>query len=425
MRKKYLDKKLLRLKAKRDALTKRALESQSADEVRSINDKLSELNDEIADIQEELDAIAADEADEQRNDPPADAHHVNADIVGNTVGTFTPGEHRTNVDPYSTMEYRTAFKSYVQRGTPVPTKLLKRSGGDAGPTVTEDIGLIVPTTIMNEFIKKLPEKAYGKLYAKARKLNVKGGVKFPISDLKANFKWITETTVSPRQKAGDIKEYVQFLYNIGEVRVSQTLLSSIEALEVFESQLVEIMLEAYIEAQEKAMLLGTGEGQPLGILNDTRITNVVELTEAEFSDWKQWRKKLFAKVPLSLRRKGEFVFPVGTVESNLMTMADDVGRPIFKDAAGVDFTDDSIDGKFFGREVNLVEPDVIVDFDEASAGDVVGVYFQPKDYAFNTQLIFGIKRYFDEETNQWVNKGITVTDGKMLDVKNCWIIKKK
>jgi hypothetical protein len=108
-----------------------------------------------------------------------------------------------------------------------------------------------------------------------------------------------------------------------------------------------------------------------------------------------------------------------------MTMADDVGRPIFKDAAGVDFTDDSIDGKFFGREVNLVEPDVIVDFDEASAGDVVGVYFQPKDYAFNTQLTFGIKRYFDEETNQWVNKGITVTDGKMLDVKNCWIIKKK
>jgi HK97 family phage major capsid protein len=180
-----------------------------------------------------------------------------------------------------------------------------------------------------------------------------------------------------------------------------------------------------LKRRKRQCFSARAKDSPSGILNDARITNVVELTEAEFSDWKQWRKKLFAKVPLSLRRKGEFVFPVGTVESNLMTMADDVGRPIFKDAAGVDFTDDSIDGKFFCREVNLVEPDVIVNFDEASAGDVVGVYFQPKDYAFNTQLTFGIKRYFDEETNQWVNKGITVTDGKMLDVKNCWIIKKK
>ena len=68
--------------------------------------------------------------------------------------------------------------------------------------------MIIPTTIMNEFIKKV-SKVYGQLYSKVRKLNIQGGVKFPISDLKANFKWITEKTVSDRQKAGDIKEYVE------------------------------------------------------------------------------------------------------------------------------------------------------------------------------------------------------------------------
>lgn len=419
-RKKILEKRLARLMAKKTTLTERALASEDANEVRSINAELSELNDEIAETKEEIDAI---DSDEQRSNPPANAQHVNAGIVGNTVGTFEP-QKRENEDPYGTMEYRTAFKNYVQRGTPIPANLIQRAGGDPGPSVTEDIGLIIPSTIMNEFIKDV-QKVYGQIYAKVRKLNIKGGVKFPISDLKANFKWITETTVSPRQKAGDIKEYIEFSYNIGEIRVSQTLLSNIVSLNLFESEITRIMVEAYVEAMDKGIFWGTGNGQMLGIFNDPRVTNVVEFTAAEFADWKAWRKKLFATIPLSKRGKGEFVFPASTVESNLMTMEDGVGRPLFREATDLTFTDSSNSGRFFGRDVTLVEPDVIGDFETASAGDIVGLFWVPTDYAINTQLQFGMKRYFDEETNQWVNKGLTIVDGKMLDTTACYIIKKK
>lgn len=423
MRKKFLEKRMLRLKAKKETLTKRALASEDANEVRSINDEIAEINEEIAETQEELDAVAADEAEETRSNPPTNAQHVNAGIVGNTVGTFEP-QKRESEDPYGTMEYRTAFKNFVQRGTPIPANLVQRAGGDPGPSVTEDIGLIIPSTIMNEFIKDV-QKVYGQIYAKVRKLNIKGGVKFPISDLKANFKWITETTVSPRQKAGDIKEYIEFSYNIGEIRVSQTLLSNIVSLNLFESEITRIMVEAYVEAMDKGIFWGTGNGQMLGIFNDPRVTNVVEFTAAEFADWKAWRKKLFASIPLSLRGKGEFVFPASTVESNLMTIEDGVGRPLFREATDLTFTDSSTSGRFFGRDVTLVEPDVIGDFETASAGDIVGLFWVPTDYAINTQLQFGMKRYFDEETNQYVNKGLTIVDGKMLDTKCCYIIKKK
>lgn len=423
MRNKFLEKRMLRLKAKKETLTKRALASEDASEVRSINEDLAELNEEIAEIQEELDAVAADEAEETRSNPPTNAQHVNAGIVGNTVGTFEP-QKRESEDTYGTMEYRTAFKNYVQRGTPIPANLIQRAGGDPGPSVTEDIGLIIPSTIMNEFIKDV-QKVYGQIYAKVRKLNIKGGVKFPISDLKANFKWITETTVSPRQKAGDIKEYIEFSYNIGEIRVSQTLLSNIVSLNLFESEITRIMVEAYVEAMDKAIFWGTGNGQMLGVFNDPRVTNVVEFTAAEFADWKAWRKKLFATIPLSMRGKGEFVFPASTVESNLMTMEDGIGRPLFREATDLTFTDSSNSGRFFGRDVTLVEPDVIGDFETASAGDIIGLFWVPTDYAINTQLQFGMKRYFDEETNQWVNKGLTIVDGKMLDTKACYIIKKK
>lgn len=434
-RKKVLEKRLARLQAKKTKLTERALASQDAAEVRSINEELGELNEEIAETQEEIDTIEEVTPDQepdpnqQRSNPPVGAQQVNngipmASYSQNPAGT----QQRENKDPYASMEYREAFKSYVQRGTPIPENLTQRAGGDAGPTVAADLGMIIPTTIMNEFIKKV-SKVYGQLYSKVRKLNIQGGVKFPISDLKANFKWITETTPSGRQKAGDVKEYVEFSYNIGEIRVSQTLLSQVVALQMFEEEIVRIMTEAYVEAMDKGIIAGTGAGQMLGILKDTRVTeqtgHIIEFTAEQFGNWEQWRKRLFSMIPLSKRGKGEFIFTASTVESNLLTMKDANNRPIFKEAAELNVGESATDGRFYGREVTMVEPDIVADFDTAGSGDVVGVYWIPDDYAINTNLAFGMKRYFDEDKNEWVNKGLTIVDGKILDPSGVYIIKKK
>lgn len=434
-RKKVLEKRLARLQAKKTKLTERALASQDAAEVRSINEELGELNEEIAETQEEIDTIEEVTPDpepdpnQQRSNPPVGAQQVNngipmASYSQNPAGT----QQRENKDPYASMEYREAFKAYVQRGTPIPENLTQRAGGDAGPTVAADLGMIIPTTIMNEFIKKV-SKVYGQLYSKVRKLNIQGGVKFPISDLKANFKWITETTPSGRQKAGDVKEYVEFSYNIGEIRVSQTLLSQVVALQMFEEEIVRIMTEAYVEAMDKGIIAGTGAGQMLGILKDTRVTeqtgHIIEFTAEQFRDWAQWRKRLFSVIPLSKRGKGEFIFTASTVESNLLTMKDANNRPIYKEAAELNVGESATDGRFYGREVAMVEPDIVADFDTAGSGDVVGVYWIPDDYAINTNLAFGMKRYFDEDKNEWVNKGLTIVDGKILDPSGVYIIKKK
>lgn len=434
-RKKVLEKRLERLQAKKTKLTERALASQDAAEVRSINEELSELNEEIAETQEEIDLIEEVTPDpepdpnQQRSNPPAGAQQVNAGIPMASYSQNPAGtQQRENKDPYASMEYREAFKAYVQRGTPIPENLTQRAGGDAGPTVAADLGMIIPTTIMNEFIKKV-SKVYGQLYSKVRKLNIQGGVKFPISDLKANFKWITETTPSGRQKAGDVKEYVEFSYNIGEIRVSQTLLSQVVALQMFEEEIVRIMTEAYVEAMDKGIIAGTGAGQMLGILKDTRVTeqtgHIIEFTAEQFGDWAQWRKRLFSVIPLSKRGKGEFIFTASTVESNLLTMKDANNRPIFKEAAELNVGESATDGRFYGREVTMVEPDIVADFDTVGSGDVVGVYWIPDDYAINTNLAFGMKRYFDEDKNEWVNKGLTIVDGKILDPSGVYIIKKK
>lgn len=419
------------LEQKRSELIEKSQKSQDINELRAINEQLIDIANELRDTADMLSSLAEADNKPADRDESGDDDDSAADENRsfNPLATYsTPLVARKNEDIYGSMEYRMAFKDYVQRGTSIPVKYLKRDADGIGPVNTTDLGAIIPTTIINEFIKKV-QKVYGQIYAKVRKLNVRGGVKFPISDLKASVKWINESTVSPRQDAGEIKDFIEFSYNICEIRVSQTLLSSIVALDLFESEVVKVMVEAYVEAMDKVIFRGSGKGAPLGFLNDPRVaaTNqVVEMTAAEFSDWKNWRKKLFAKLPLG-KRAGEFIFPVSTVESYLLTMSDNNNNPIFREATGLEINDldTTTSGRFFGREVTLVEPDVIQDFDTAEAGEVVGVFWTPNDYAINTNLAFGMKRYYDEEKNEWVNKALTILDGKMLDVSGMWLIKKK
>ena len=429
MRVEILRKRMQRLIDKRDKLTERGLSSEDANEVRSINETVADINAEIAEIREEIEAIESEqreaekEAVETREVIPAGAQIVNANVNG-SFGQVTTQVR--NDDPFATLEYRQAFKKYAQTGEIIPVSLYQRDGM---PANTDSLGATIPTTVLNEFINEIRVR-YGNLYDKVRKLNIKGAVKVPIARLQASFKWISEDTVSPRQDGGEIKDFVMFEYNMAEIRVSQTLLSQIVSLDLFEREIINVMLIAYRKAMDTGIVKGTGNGQMLGILNDPRVLatgNVVEMTAADINDWTAWRKKFFAKLPLGYR-SGEFIFPLATVDAYLETMADANNNPIFRQATGLEVNDGDSrnpNGRFFGREISLVEPDILPDFDSANVGDVIGIFWQPEEYAINTNMQFGMRRWFDEDRNEWVNKMLTVVDGKVLNPMGIFLIKKK
>ena len=433
-RKKILEKRLARLQSKKQSLTERAMSSQDVNEVRSINNELEDVNAEIAETQEELDAIAEEErqaeleAEKRAANPvPADAKLVNGEIRGNVVGAFKAPEARDNEDIFASMEYRKAFMKYAQTGTPIPAQFTQRDGS---PANTDTLGATIPTTVLNEFINLIRVR-YGNLYSKVRKLNIKGAVKVPIAELQATFKWITEDTVAPREDGGQIKDFVEFSYNMAEIRVSQSLLSSIVTIDLFEREIVRIMMIAYMQAMDTGIVKGTGNGQMLGILNDPRVINqaghIIELSASDINNWTAWRKQFFSKLPLGYRA-GEFIFPIATVDAYLETMADSNNNPIFRQATGLEVNDGDVvnpNGRFFGREISLVEPDIITDFDSAQSGDVIGIFWQPDEYAINTNMAFGMRRWFDEDRNEWVNKMLTVVDGKVLNPRGFYVFKKK
>ena len=436
MRKQILARKLTRLIAKREEMKKRALSSEDVNEVRSINEQLEDLNAEIDETQSEIDAIEEEERSAQAaaqsaaNEPvtrsaaiPEGAQHVNGGIVGSYSAPAPATQTRENINPLASMEYRQAFMQFVQAGTPIPAEA--RAGT---PISTEDTGAAIPLTVMNQVINTVRLR-YGNLYNKVLKTNVQGGVEYPIGALKATFKWINENTVSPRQKTDPLAK-VSFSYHTAEIRIAQTFLSNILTLEAFEAKIAEVIAIAYLEAMDYGIINGTGNGQMLGILNDPRVLatgNIVEMSAADINNWTAWRKKFFSKLPLGYRA-GEFIFPLSTVESYLETMADSNNNPIFRQATGLEVNDGDArnpSGRFFGRDISLVEPTILPDFDTAEVGDIIGIFWQPNDYAINENFGFTMRRYFDEETNEWVDKALVVVDGKVLNPEGYWLIKKK
>lgn len=433
--KEFLKKKLARLEAKRAKLDERCKASQDAAEIRSLTDDLADINDEIEEIRAEISAL---ESAEQRQTPPDNAEPHNAGIVGSFTQPAAQSTQRSDENILESKEYRTAFMRYFQRGIEVPAELRAKvadymaqlpaeaRANDAISTANN--GAVIPLTIMREVINTIRVR-YGNLYNKVRKTAVPGGVEYPIGDLQADFDWITESTVSVEKGIGDTAT-VSFKYHTLELRIAQTFLSALLSIEAFESRITEVIAIAYLKAMDTAIVKGSGVGQPLGILNDTRVTgaagHTISMTEAQISDWTQWRKRFFAQLPLGYRY-GEFVFSSATVDAYLETMADGNSNPIFRQATGLEVNDgDSRDpnGRFFGRSVSLVEPNILPDFATASSSDVIGIFWQPDEYAVNENFGFMMRRYFDERSNKWINKALAVVDGKVLNPAGIYLITK-
>lgn len=437
MRKDRLNAKLLRLRAKAQSLDSRCASSTDAAEVRSLTEQRAEVQADIDDVTAELAEI---EADEQRSAVPTASTAIPASaqaVNGNITASFSASPAttaRSNENPFESMEYREAFMAYVQRGVKLPAEIVSRCNDfrnslpaeqRSGVAITTvDTGAAIPLTVMREVINTV-RKRYGNLYNAVRKTAIAGGVEYPIGALSASFKWISESAVSPAQKT-DALGKVQFAYHTAEIRIAQSFLSQLLTITDFEAKLVEVIVVAYLEAMDYAIVNGTGDGMPLGILNDARVTNTVTLTAADMSNWTAWRKKFFSKLPLGYR-DGEFIFPLSTVESYLETMADANNNPIFRQATGLEVNDgDALDpnGRFFGRRISLVEPNILPDFDTANANDIIGIYWQPQEYAINENFGFTMRRYFDETTNEWVDKALVVVDGKVLNPTGYVLIKK-
>lgn len=357
-----------------------------------------------------------------RSFTPADVTPAQTNAAPQMVKINNFGGQTAHTDPSETNEYRTAFMNFVCRGTEIPADLRASVApmlNVAATTTTTDAGAVIPTTITREIIKQM--KSYGELYAKIRKLNVQGGIEFPILTLKPTASWIGESKSSDDQKL-EAKTKVSFSYYGLECKIAQTLLAAVVTFEEFQQMFTQLAVEAIVAAKEKAIISGTGSGQFLGITKDTRVPakNVVTLTPDEFTSYSAWKKKVMAKIPKAYR-KGEFVMAQGTFDGYIDGMVDANGQPIGRVNYGIDGEENY---RFCGKTVDTVEDDVIPSYDDAATGDVVAVFFNPTDYAENSNGSFSTVKWTDHDDNTVKTKVLHICDGKLLDPNGVIIIKK-
>ena len=176
------------------------------------------------------------------------------------VDTLDKNAIAADVDMFNTVEYRKAFMNNVLRGTPIPEKFVN---ADAN-TKTTDVGSVIPTTVLEKIVEKL--EATGMILPLVTRTSYKGGLAIPTSSVKPVATWVAEGQGSDKQK----KTTGQIVFSYYKLRcaVSVSFETSVVTLGVFETTLINNIAEAMTKALEQAIISGTGEGQPTGILTE-------------------------------------------------------------------------------------------------------------------------------------------------------------
>lgn len=396
-----------RLAAIKEDIEKRATELTA--------EEIAGYETEVKDLQEERTQLL----EQQEKRTKLLASLANNDITDTTSGTVPTivqsfKEKRTAENPTDTKEYRTAFMNFACRGTAMPLEM--RTGEN---TTVADTGAVIPNTIMQEIIVKM--ESYGNLYAGFTKLNIQGGVAIPIADIKPVAKWVGENS-SEDQKLGANNSIVFNYYGI-EVKISQSILVNVTTYEMFQKLFIPLATEAIVKGIEIAAINGEGAdgSKMLGVTKDTRVTNVATLTEKEISSWSGWHKNVKKKIKKAYR-DGIFILNQSTFDSYIDGMVDSNGQPIARINYGINGEESY---RFMGRAVETVESDILPDYDDASDGDVIGIYMKLSDYVFNSNMAMTVVKWTDHDDNKVKNKVMMIVDGKLADTNGVILIKKK
>lgn len=417
--KKKLEARLAKLRSRYDEVTKNLIAEADAEARAALGETLKALQEDINEAEELLADI-----DEPATDPaePTEDEGRKMKVLG--AMQTRSAQPSKNADPFDTEEYRTAFMNYVCRGEQIPANLVQKRAN--AWTKTADASAVIPTTILNEMIVEM--KNYGTLYQRVRKLNVQGGVQIPILSLKPSAKWITADTATSESDKQKLQANTSITFNYYglECKVAQTLLVNVVTLDMFQQMFATLAVEAIAKAMDTAIIKGTGSGEPLGITVDTRVpaAQKVTLNTADVKKWDEWKKKVFAKIPTAYRN-GIFIMAQGTFDGYIDGMVDSNGQPIGRVNYGIDGGETY---RFGGKEVMIVESDLIKDWDSAtghaSTGDVVAIFCNLNDYAINTNLEMQTVKWVDHDTNEICNKVILIADGKLVDPNGVVIVKK-
>lgn len=318
----------------------------------------------------------------------------------------------TNEDMYSSLDYRKAFMNNVIKGAAIPNQFLNIDAN----TVTSEVGSVIPTTVMEKIIEKL--ESTGMILPLITRTSYKGGLAIPISSVKPVATWVSQGAGSDKQEKTTAN--ITFSYFKLRCAVSVSFETDNVTLAVFETTIINNITEAMVKSLEQAIISGSGEGQPKGILTETPASGqALEIGAAvgiTYSDL------IAAEAALPLEYEQDAVWCMSKKSfMAFIGMVDDNKQPIARVNYGIN-----------GRpERSLLGRTVVLNNYISSYAATVGAdtkfafLFNFKDYVLNTNYQMTLKKYEDNDTDDQITKAIMLADGKVVDKNSLVTITKK
>lgn len=362
---------------------------QRKEEIRSLLNDEGNKNINFDEIEKELRELDEEEKEIRRRQTIIDG-------MG-TMTTRTAGQPAKKTNVFDSEEYRQAFMNYVCRGEKIPQEFRSDE-----VTATTDIGALVPSVTLNKIIEKL--EAYGMILPLVTRTAYKTGVAIPVSNVKPEATWVAEGAGSDKQKK-TLSGTITFSHFKLRCAVAVTLETENMAYSAFETTLVNNVVEAMAKALEKAIISGTGVGQPTGILKEDAKGTKIEVSKIDYKTLVNAEAELpmeYESGAVWCMTKKTFMAFIGMTDTN--------GQPIARVNYGFG---GKAERSLLGRTVVLTN--YLENFsDTLEAGKTFAFLYNFADYTLNTNFQIGIKTYEDNDTDDIIRKMIMVCDGKPI-----------
>lgn len=359
--------------------------------------------EELAKFQEELESLSVEETEIRKREEIAKSLETNPNL-GNTVKTEKETTQMTK-DIFASEEYRSAFFEYVTKGQAMPEEFRA-----AATSVTTDNAAVIPTTVLNEVVRKLEN--YGDILPRVRRTQFAAGVAVPTSATNFKATWQNEDAAGESQKmaTGNV---VFAAYQL-RCQSAVSFQMDVRSLAAFEAALIGKIADAMGVALEEAIISGNGTARPTGILSATPV-KTVQVAKFDYTEL----VKCLKAVPSAYKKNTVFIMNEGTALT-IAGMTDTNGQPL----GGVNM---GIDGqpqyRILGKEVVLT--DALPDIDEATVGKTVVVLFDLSKYMLNTSYDVDLVEYRDNATRAKVYDSVALVDGKVIDANGLVFVNKK
>lgn len=362
---------------------------QRKEEIRSLLNDEGNKNINFDEIEKELRELDEEEKEIRRRQTIIDG-------MG-TMTTRTAGQAAKKTNVFDSEEYRQAFMNYVCRGEKIPQEFRSDE-----VTATTDIGALVPSVTLNKIIEKL--EAYGMILPLVTRTAYKTGLSIPTSNVKPEATWVAEGAGSDKQKK-TLSGTITFSHFKLRCAVAVTLETENMAYSAFETTLVNNVVEAMAKALEKAIISGTGVGQPTGILKEDAKGTKIEVSKIDYKTLVNAEAELpmeYESGAVWCMTKKTFMAFIGMTDTN--------GQPIARVNYGFG---GKAERSLLGRTVVLTN--YLENFsDTLEAGKTFAFLYNFADYTLNTNFQIGIKTYEDNDTDDIIRKMIMVCDGKPI-----------